>query len=368
MLKANKSKSILILIPIVVTMLFAFNNCGNPNKESFNGAGTSSSSKTPDTNQPSDSPFETDEPVETTPLPPVPKFFQAGDDLSKEELMKISANLGNFFEAYSAEKTKPKAMAVTWDGVGSVGLYGFSQDAAGLSSHVISLCNARFQKLCLLLASGDKFTVSHQDLEDAKASGGTKGTGSSIVQGQTIDAATFPFLRGHQTIQDYLSNPNVKAIAASWSGGLVWQATGSAPLSQEEMSRMTLESCQLITLKKCVLLAEGNSYVWNWRSKLMAWTLPAAGDALDLAKLPIVANQYRKDASASVYSSQIASGGHGAIYLVQGGGAAMRVSATDSMDLVKADGLKTCEATYPGKTCYLYAVDNTVVWEIAEKK
>ncbi len=357
MIQSRKMAAWLILTPIFASTLFAFNNCAAPSNE-MAASSSSTPYRTPNNNGGS-----------TTPTNPGDTNFKVNDTLSQAQLAKVSSSLASFYEAYAASPTV-KGMAVTWDGQGIVGVFGFEQSQDGLASHVISLCNARYQKKCHLLAAGDKFQISYSDFQEGKNNQGLNAENTDVMKGQAISASSFPMMRGHKVISDYIANTNLKAMAVSWAGGLVWQYSSTAARTQEEMSRMTLESCQVMTKRKCTLLAEGNYYAWDWQTSKMVWSLPAAGQDLKLAEIPMVSDKYRADAQASVYQQYVSGGGHGAIYLVQGGGATLRASAAgaETVDQVKATVLKTCQDTYPGKECLLYAVDNKIVWDMAERK
>lgn len=125
-----------------------------------------------------------------------------------------------------------------------------------------------------------------------------------------------------------------------------------------------------MTKRKCTIIAEGNYYGWDWQVNEMIWSLPASGQDLKLNEIPMVSNQYRSDAQASVYQQYVSGGGHGVIYLVQGGGAALQaaMAGSQTVEQLKASALKTCQESYAGKECLLYAIDNKVVWDLVEKK
>lgn len=357
MIQSKKIAAWLIITPVIASTLFAFNNCAAPG-EGMEASSTTAPYRTPDGDGRS-----------TTPPPPTDTNFKFNDTLSKEQLTKVSSSLASFYDAYAASPTV-KGMAITWDGQGSVGVFGFEQAQEALPSHVISLCNARYQKKCHLLAAGDKFQISYSDFQEGQSKQGLNAENTDVMKGQAISASTFPIMRGHKVISDYLANTNIKAMAMSWTGGLVWQYSATAVRTQEEISRMTLESCQVMTKRKCILLAAGDYYAWDWQTSRMVWSLPAAGQDLKLTEIPMVSDQYRTDAQASVYQQYINGGGHGAIYVVQGGGATLKVSPAgqETVDQIKAAALKTCQETFPGQECLLYAVDNKIIWDLVEKK
>ena len=352
----QKFKTIMIFGSLSLALVLMFNNCsaGGGNKDS----GTvMNSSNSPDNNS-AGIPISQSSPI---------MDFKIGDTLTKPDLQKISSVLGNFYDTYSKYTAGLKGMAITSDSLNALGVFGYKNPSSGFDSFLISLCNARFQKKCVILAKGDNYNISSADLEDLKKTAGQGGMITSIKKGDQIDVSSFPINQGSQTISDYIASTGIKSMAVSWNGALIWQSNSNKTYTQAELSRMTIESCQLVTQKKCVLLAEGNLYSWDYKTDIMKWTLPTSGQALDLSSIPLVGNKYREDAQASSYNSVINSGGHGVIYLVPGGGAYMRASSTESTDQLKTTALENCLTTYPGKECILFAIDNSIVWTVLEK-
>lgn len=347
----------LAIIPIAAILIFVFNNCGS--KKSENSQSSELASVTTDGGSDTGSNSGMGSSVAS---------FKTGDSLSKEQLQNVSSVLANFYDSYSVAAIESKAMAISIDGTGVVGLHSYDQNVSGIDKHIISICNVRFQKDCVLLAKGNNFVIDSSSLQSLKATNTFSGYHINAVKGQKMDVANFPFQKGHPTISDYYASTGVKSMVVSWNGGLVWKASADASLTQTEISRMTVESCQLASLRKCSLLVEGNTYALDYKTDKMLWSLPSAGQALNLAAIPLVNDKYRTDAQASVYNSYISSGGHGVIYLVQGGGATMRVSKTETVEQLKATALDTCKNAYPNKECLLYAIDKVVSWAIVERK
>jgi len=354
---------VVILLSSVVTSTF-FTNCANQfNLESNNSA---SPGTVIDDNASFDLPGNTD-------LPQGQVDFSEGEVISKAKLALINSRLDAFFDNYfNANANLPKAIAITYDYQGVFGFYDYSINSEeSAEEYAISVCNARYQKKCVILVGGNMFKISSKQLAVIRNQNGSSGRETQARPGQPFTESNFSFLRGSEFVRNYINNTRIKAMALSWNGHLyaLWSQD-----DQSSTSRATLEYCQIQSQYRCVLIAEGNTYVWDYMRHQLNWTLPKAGDSISTGAtyLPSFTGLNR-DAFQNLYLATVMNGGKGMIMIVPGREIFARTTpagSTETREQMMANLQNSCRQKYPENgrdKCLLFAENLEVIWNLQDR-
>jgi len=358
---------IVILLSSVVTSTF-FTNCADQESYDSASAGTAI-----DDNASFDLPGNTDIPSNTD-LPQGQVGFSEGEVISKAKLALINSRLDAFFDNYfNANPNLPKAIAITYDYQGVFGFYNYSINSeASAEEYAISVCNARYQKKCVILVGGNMFKISSKQLAVIRNQNGSSGRETQARPGQPFTESNFSFLRGSEFVRNYINNTRFKAMALSWNGHLYALASQE---DQSRTSRATLEYCQIQSQYRCVLIAEGNTYVWDYMRHQLNWTLPKAGDSISAGAtyLPSVPRRLNRDAFQNRYLATVMNGGKGMIMIVPGKQVFARTTpagSTETREQMIANLQNSCREQYPENgrdKCLLFAENLEVIWNLQDR-
>jgi hypothetical protein len=299
--------------------------------------------------------------------------FREGEVITKSKLASINPRLEAFFDNYfSADSLKQKAIAVTYDYQGVFGFYGYNLGVDSAIEYAISVCNARYQKKCVLLVNGNMFKISSAQLRLIKNQNGSAGSETQARLNETFTEGNFSFLRGHEFVRNYINATGLKAMALSWNGNLY--SLRSSQSDQASVSRATVELCQIESQFRCVLIAEGNTYAWDYTRHRFNWTLLKAGDDLPnpLNFLPSITN-FNPSSYQTLYLNTILNGGKGMIMIVPGKEVFARTTqpgSTETREQMMSALQNSCREKYPenGKDkCILFSENLKVVWNLQDR-
>lgn len=191
------------------------------------------------------------------------------------------------------------------------------------------------------------------------------GVPTRFSAGEPFSANKLPYLPQGNLVSEldaYLSTTGFKAVAIAPNGYGV--ARGHSRLaSQAEANKYVLEACQIVARNMpCGLFAEGNVIKYNEADFFanQVSVLEFGPRSLDIDKIPALPD-YNKAAFKTTYESPVtakavANGNFGLV--VRGVG--------ETQAEANRRGLESCEAIRPNETCTLYAIGNTVVFNVTD--
>lgn len=298
--------------------------------------------------------------------------FQFGEPLTRQKVELLNPTLGSIIESYlTADPSLSKAIAITYDNLGVFGFYDYNQGESSAIEYAISMCNARYQKKCVLLSKNNTFNLDSNQLIEIRNQNGSSGSESQAQVNQEFSAETMSFLRGHNFVSNYLGVASNKAIALSWKGTL--HALWSEQSTQEEISRAVVESCQIQSQSRCILLAEGNKYVWDYKSHSMKWTLPLKGSKLTLpvTSIPSIVS-FNQQVFEEQYLAPLSRGGRAILIMVPGRellARSVEMNSAETREQMIEILTQACRDRYPDTRdqCLLFTHDLDVVWDITQQ-
>jgi hypothetical protein len=188
---------------------------------------------------------------------------------------------------------------------------------------------------------------------------------------RTFNAPTVPFILDtdrSQNMPTYASATVMYKAFALNIDGAFWMVDSSMLQSQAEADALALQSCEASANgQPCTLYAEGNQVVFNVSSLVMNQTptVSYTQTVLDISKIPFVMN-VAKQSMLNLYASHKVSATQHNSIAISWDGANEIAYGWSTSSAANTAAVNGCNQVAQYSSCFLYAVDNTVVMTMSD--